>query len=903
MNVALLLTNAYQIHHYRHLLPWLPSPPAIVVEVRDEDFGVSDALLAAYFPGSTIEWIPRTRLDSLDGRYDVVVCQTPILPMRFLKKTKTIALQYSLAKERYQYGLWRAHVDLNLMYGPYSTAQVEAFCHAAPVGNLIFDALPADVAPPAGGARPTVLLLPTYGDLSAWRSVLDRLVAEDVDVVIKPHHRDAAEVGSQVPSGVRVESPARDPVELLLTADLVVSDFSGAAFDAALCRRPVLLAGHADAAAGDGARLSANDVERSHLAGLAQVWEPEMPFREAAARARALAADDAAYRAYRDRFFVHVGCAGRHAAAAILASQESSRRTHPLGAQIDEALERHVTANRSLRRQRVRSATRATGGGGSASGTLARWRRRAKRLAKRVAGWSPLLARLANRWVAVRRRRRFTARLVGTRPTASANWQGRELVTEIVTALAAEGATVTSSPLVERCLAVLARDARHLGAALSKVAGQSADEVRVAVRRSNGTVRTGALSALERAEAAAAQSLEVRFGTQGPPTVTVRIEVLEWHDRMQRWLARDRSAAHLDWTVDIGDGAGGGSRPEFHARLRETSQQSRDVIARGFAEPIDLVVTWVDSSDPAWRERFAQHTTLDAPVLVSAGNEERFADRDELRFALRSVEAFAPFVRNVFLVTDGQRPSWLASDHPRLRVVDHHEVFPDPSVLPVFNSHAIEACLHRIGGLSEHYLYMNDDVFFGREVGPRDFFTRSGLLRVHLSPSQIVYDGEPPDGAIPTDWASYRVKQVIESEFGYPVRRRLKHVAFGQRRSIAEEIERRYGPLVNATRAARLRSPGDLALPSMMLPHFALATGRAVEAPNVPGEYVYVDSGRLNWYPRAAALLERRPKFFCVNVTRHQEIPLAEQSTNVRALLEALFPRPSSFESPGGGAR
>jgi hypothetical protein len=35
--------------------------------------------------------------------------------------------------------------------------------------------------------------------------------------------------------------------------------------------------------------------------------------------------------------------------------------------------------------------------------------------------------------------------------------------------------------------------------------------------------------------------------------------------------------------------------------------------------------------------------------------------------------------------------------------------------LPTFSSPAIEANLHRIAGLSEHFLYFNDDVFLGKK--------------------------------------------------------------------------------------------------------------------------------------------------------------------------------------------
>ncbi len=80
---------------------------------------------------------------------------------------------------------------------------------------------------------------------------------------------------------------------------------------------------------------------------------------------------------------------------------------------------------------------------------------------------------------------------------------------------------------------------------------------------------------------------------------------------------------------------------------------------------------------------------------------------------------YAPWVRHVYLVTDRQVPSWLAPSD-RITVVDHSEIYRDPSVLPIFNSSAIITQLHHIEGLSEHYLYLNDDIFFGADVTPAE---------------------------------------------------------------------------------------------------------------------------------------------------------------------------------------
>ena len=122
------------------------------------------------------------------------------------------------------------------------------------------------------------------------------------------------------------------------------------------------------------------------------------------------------------------------------------------------------------------------------------------------------------------------------------------------------------------------------------------------------------------------------------------------------------------------------------------------------AFPIDAVFTWVDGADPLWRQRKDSALGRDAalPIHDAAANGSRYANRDELRYSLRSVAYFAPWIGHIYLVTDDQIPSWLDHTHPDLTVVPHREIFGTTGVLPTFNSHAIEAMLHRIPGLSEH---------------------------------------------------------------------------------------------------------------------------------------------------------------------------------------------------------
>lgn len=145
--------------------------------------------------------------------------------------------------------------------------------------------------------------------------------------------------------------------------------------------------------------------------------------------------------------------------------------------------------------------------------------------------------------------------------------------------------------------------------------------------------------------------------------------------------------------------------------------------------PIDVVYTWVNGSDPKFLEDLQKYVPV-TDVNVAAS---RFDDKDELRYSLRSLELYAPWVRHVYVVTNGQIPSWLDMDNPRLTLITHRDIFLDRNDLPSFSSPAIESHIHRIPGLSDKFLYFNDDVLLGAEVWPEDFVTKAGGQKVYLA--------------------------------------------------------------------------------------------------------------------------------------------------------------------------
>ncbi|GAA1932328.1 stealth family protein [Streptomyces sodiiphilus] len=329
-------------------------------------------------------------------------------------------------------------------------------------------------------------------------------------------------------------------------------------------------------------------------------------------------------------------------------------------------------------------------------------------------------------------------------------------------------------------------------------------------------------------------------------------------------------------------------RPRVRTRPEFTSPLPDDI---GF--PIDVVYTWVDCDDPGWRQRRAQVT--DRPYHAEAANDARYLNRDELRYSLRSLHLYAPWVRHVYVVTDRQAPGCLNLSHPDVTLVDHREIFRDPDAcLPTFNSHAIETQLHHIDGLAEHFLYFNDDVFLGRPVVPQDFFCPNGITKFFPSRA-LVPLGPPRADDIPSSVAGKNNRALLENRFGTVITQKMKHTPHALRRSLLAEIEAEFPEAHRRTAACRIRSMTDISVPSALHHYYAFQTGRAV-----PGSlrYLYLDLAHPDMAPKLDALLRQRSHHtFCINDTESRAQDAPDQASLLLPFLRSYFPQPGPLEA------
>lgn len=310
--------------------------------------------------------------------------------------------------------------------------------------------------------------------------------------------------------------------------------------------------------------------------------------------------------------------------------------------------------------------------------------------------------------------------------------------------------------------------------------------------------------------------------------------------------------------------------------------------------PVDVVYTWVDGHDAAWNDareaRLAE--VSDATMLTRASSgRARYVDRGELRYSLRGVHLFAPWVRRIHLVTAGQVPAWLDTDHPMVNVVDHRDLLP-PDALPTFNSHAIESVVHRIPGLAEHFLYLNDDFFIGAPTAPERFFSPAGTTAVF--PSSVLV-GLPGQDELPYAKAAANNRRLLHDAFGVTTVNTLVHAPYAHRVSVLTEIADRFAAEVDATTRAPFRSTTDVSMLSSLAQHYGLMSGTAYVG---QADYAFVDLAEAIVRRRLLNLLDRDRDGFCLGDAHDFARDPEKVDAMVVDFLETYFPVAAPWERP-----
>lgn len=150
--------------------------------------------------------------------------------------------------------------------------------------------------------------------------------------------------------------------------------------------------------------------------------------------------------------------------------------------------------------------------------------------------------------------------------------------------------------------------------------------------------------------------------------------------------------------------------------------------------PIDAVISWVDGDAPAYQQKltsFCAENGIEQNIVLEP---TRIKQANEIYYCLHALRRFAPWIRTIYIVTNQQIPSAVTALEgtafgQKIKIIDQNDLLHESgSDSPVFNSLSIEWLIWRIKGLSNQFLYLNDDFFIIRPVTPNDFFQNNLMV-------------------------------------------------------------------------------------------------------------------------------------------------------------------------------
>jgi hypothetical protein len=290
--------------------------------------------------------------------------------------------------------------------------------------------------------------------------------------------------------------------------------------------------------------------------------------------------------------------------------------------------------------------------------------------------------------------------------------------------------------------------------------------------------------------------------------------------------------------------------------------------------PIDAVITWVDGADPAHLAKRHALMAQGGDMLHANGtNPHRWGSSDEVVYCLRSIANNAPWLRRIWVVTDGQIPDLTtipAATRARVTIVDHRQIFRGfDECLPTFNSLSIESMVWRIPGLSDRFLYFNDDVFLTAPLSPDDVFDNGKpvLRGKWVDYSDLCDDaGKQHDPAFLNHYTQMNAARLA----GFQPRRMWAsaHVVHPLRRSVLAALFDRHIAEFRSNIGHKFRDLGQFQ-PMALHNHTCIRSGNWMAAQ--VKDYLHLRSGAVIDFPpeEVRAFLRRstlpEAKFLCVN--------------------------------------
>ncbi|MEB3767530.1 stealth family protein [Acinetobacter sp. MD2] len=327
----------------------------------------------------------------------------------------------------------------------------------------------------------------------------------------------------------------------------------------------------------------------------------------------------------------------------------------------------------------------------------------------------------------------------------------------------------------------------------------------------------------------------------------------------------------------------------YIAQFEKLSWGLEDNIVRASEDIVDVVFTWVDNKDPEWIKKYSQYSNacLENSV-ISANDTARFENHDEIYYSTYSVRKYLPWVRNIYIITDSQVPK-LHKICDNVIIIDHKEII-DQKYLPTFNSHVIEAHLHKINGLSEDFIYFNDDVFVAKELSKTHFFRKNGVASIFPSKKniEVMING----GFItPTLYASLNSKEIIKKTFDVEVNTPLVHTYMSLKKSTFKEVFNENIVEIESFLSNKFRSKNDINMATYLVPWVMYLKGLSVATPEICYYFNIRSNHAISQYEKLINAKNDglHPHSFCANDFYSEKQDLNDYQSRLNQMLEQYF--------------
>jgi len=322
----------------------------------------------------------------------------------------------------------------------------------------------------------------------------------------------------------------------------------------------------------------------------------------------------------------------------------------------------------------------------------------------------------------------------------------------------------------------------------------------------------------------------------------------------------------------------------------------------GYDFDVDVVYVYADGDDPDFLKQksiLLKGVKQEDPLIKESTAPNRFNNYGELKYSLRSIAVYAPWVRNIYIITSTPNIKWLnfKNDKNKVFIVSHESIFPSKECLPNFNASAIETFIDKIPGLAEHFLYFNDDTFLGNNVSKSDFFTSDGRCRFGLKDNYYYKEKE--------NFGSPRLYQPQKTEYAISLIKKKynktkiylpMHQVRPMLKSVFSSCKRDFSQECMETAMNKFRAANDISLVNIIFPSYAIYNNYGVASNKLVLSNAFIlfsDDIKFNEL-KFGRLLEKKPKLFCLgDDTSHYN---KEANKQIQYYLDRYFPQKSEFE-------